>query len=241
MSTSNIDVVKACFSAFGSRNVTAVANDEATVNPTRELRLPAVRGKRDRVASPDEAARLIAAVPDKDRAVWAVAFYAGLRLGELRALEWESVDLAAGTIRVTRSWDQVAGPIKPKSEAGTRTVPIPTVLRDFLTPHKLKAGRHAGLVFPGRHGGQPFGHWSLQERADKAWEAAGLNRLTLHEARHTFASLMIAAGVDAKALSDFMGHSSIQVTFDKYGHLMPGSGAEAAALLDAYLERSVTG
>jgi hypothetical protein len=46
---------------------------------------------------------------------------------------------------------------------------------------------------------------------------------------------MIAAGVNAKALQTFMGHSSIQVTFDLYGHLMPGSEAEAAALLDAYL------
>lgn len=46
---------------------------------------------------------------------------------------------------------------------------------------------------------------------------------------------MIAAGVNAKALSSFMGHSSIKVTFDLYGHLMPGTEAEAAALLDTYL------
>jgi integrase len=46
---------------------------------------------------------------------------------------------------------------------------------------------------------------------------------------------MIAAGVNAKALSSFMGHASITVTFDLYGHLMPGSEAEGAALLDAYL------
>ena len=49
---------------------------------------------------------------------------------------------------------------------------------------------------------------------------------------------MIAAGVNAKALSQFMGHSSIKVTFDLYGHLMPGSEREAAGMLDAYLERA---
>jgi integrase len=54
---------------------------------------------------------------------------------------------------------------------------------------------------------------------------------------HTYASFMIAAGVNAKALSVFMGHSSIKVTFDLYGHLMPGTEAEAAALLDAFLSR----
>jgi len=64
----------------------------------------------------------------------------------------------------------------------------------------------------------------------------GRERLRLHQARHTYASFMIAAGVNAKALSSFMGHSSITVTFDLYGHLMPGSEAEGAALLDAFLD-----
>src|SRR5512133_3606863 len=63
-----------------------------------------------------------------------------------------------------------------------------------------------------------------------------LDRITLHECRHTFASLMIAAGVNAKALSTFMGHAKIGITLDRYGHLMPGSEAEAAGLLDGYLE-----
>jgi integrase len=62
----------------------------------------------------------------------------------------------------------------------------------------------------------------------------------LHDARHTYASLLIAAGVNAKAVSAYMGHGSIQVTFDRYGHLMPGSEAEAATMLEAYLDRSDT-
>lgn len=61
------------------------------------------------------------------------------------------------------------------------------------------------------------------------------NRLRLHQARHIYASFMIAAGVNAKALSTFMGHCSIKVTFDLYGHLMPGAEAEAVARLDSYL------
>ncbi|MHB8660065.1 MAG: tyrosine-type recombinase/integrase [Solirubrobacteraceae bacterium] len=65
---------------------------------------------------------------------------------------------------------------------------------------------------------------------------AELKPVTLHECRHTFATLMIAAGVNAKALQTFMGHSSITVTRDRYGHLFPGSEAEAAILLNAYLK-----
>ena len=62
----------------------------------------------------------------------------------------------------------------------------------------------------------------------------------LHEARHTFASLLIAACVNAKAITSYMGHASIQTTYDLYGKLMPGSESEAAALVDAYLARADT-
>ena len=74
----------------------------------------------------------------------------------------------------------------------------------------------------------------------KAWKAAKLAPIGFHEARHTYASLSIAAGVNAKALSTYMGHSAITITLDRYGHLMPGNEGEAAALLDTYLERALT-
>jgi len=69
----------------------------------------------------------------------------------------------------------------------------------------------------------------------RAWKAAGLTPISLHECRHTYASFMIAAGVNAKALSTYMGHANISTTFDRYGHLMPGNEAEAAGLLDEFL------
>jgi integrase len=93
------------------------------------------------------------------------------------------------------------------------------------------------LIFAGEDG-QPFHATCIYRRADLAWKAAGLTeRLRLHQARHTYASFMIAAGVNAKALSAFMGHSSIKVIYDLYGHLTPGAEIEAAALLDAFLDR----
>ena len=57
------------------------------------------------------------------------------------------------------------------------------------------------------------------------------------QGRHTFGSLMIAAGVNAKALSTYMGHASVMITLDRYGHLFPGNEQEAAGLLDGYLQR----
>jgi integrase len=73
----------------------------------------------------------------------------------------------------------------------------------------------------------------------RAWKKAKLDQIGLHEARRTFASLMIAAGVNAKALATYMGHSSVVITYDRYGHLMPGNETVAAELLDSYIAQSV--
>jgi integrase len=161
--------------------------------------------------------------------------YGGLRRGELQALRAEDVDLAAGVIRVERGWDAKEGVIALKSNAGRRRVPIAAVLRDLLAEHLMRSGRRDGELLFGATAESAFNPSRLRRSADRAWKRAGLDRITLHEARHTFASLMIAAGVNAKALSTYMGHANIGITLDRYGHLMPGNEEEAAGLLDSYL------
>jgi integrase len=214
---------------------------EVVANPTLNLRLPANRRRRQRVARPAEVAALLAALPAEHRALWATAIYAGLRRGELQALRWPSLDLERGLIRVEASWDRVAGLVSPKSRSGERAVPIPGVLRAQLVRHRLRLGGGGeGFVFEGR-AGRPIDAEAATRRARRAWTKVGLSPLTLHECRHTYAALMIAAGVNAKALSTYMGHSSITVTLDRYGHLMPGAEREAAGMLDRYLERSASG
>jgi integrase len=213
----------------------AISLDEVAVNPTTGLRLPAIRGRRDRIVTPLQACALIEALPSAhDRALWGTALYAGLRRGELLALRWEDVDIVAGQINVTRSWDVAEGyDVGPKSAVGRRKVPMASRLKSLLAVHRL-ASRSAGLVF-GENGTRAASPAAITARADDAWAAASLDRITLHEARHTYASLMIAAGVNAKALSTYMGHANISITLDRYGHLMPGNEAEAASMLDAYL------
>jgi len=180
---------------------------------------------------------LIAALPIEDRAVWATALYAGLRRGELRALQWGDVDFDHGLIRVERSWDDKTGPIAPKSRAGRRRVPLPQPLRTVLTEHRLCQSAGAELVF-GRSGGRPLAAEALTQRAKRIWSAHGVSPIGLHECRHTYASYMIAAGVNAKSLSTYMGHSSITMTIDRYGHLMPGNEQHAAGLLEAFLSQA---
>ena len=213
----------------------AFARDEIAVNPMIGLEMPAVRSSRDRIAPPQECAQLLATLPTRDRALWATAMYAGLRRGELTALRIEDIDLGRGVINVRRGWDTLEGEITTKS-GRERKVPIAATLRDYLDEHLLALGWSEGLAF-GLRSNSPFNGTPLMERARRSWEAAGLQRITLHECRHTFASLMIEAGVNAKALSTYMGHANISFTFDRYGHLMPGNEDEAAGMLDAYLDR----
>lgn len=215
----------------------AVSRGDLDANPTSGLEMPAVRSRRDRIASPDEAGRLLDALDPRDRALWATALYAGMRRGELIALRWSDVNLAAGTIRVERGWDTIEGEIAPKSREGRRTIPIPAVLRDHLLEHRMHQGEPAGQVYGGPHAVRATLHRTARLRDDRD----DLTPITLHEARHTYASFMIAAGVNAKSLSTYMGHANIAITLDLYGHLLPGSEDQAAAMLDAFLARAAGG
>jgi integrase len=139
------------------------------LNPTVKLTLPAVRGNRDRVAVPDEATALLSALPLCDRAIWATALYAGLRLGELQALDWAHIDLETNLIHLERSWDRTAGFIEPKSRSGRRRIPITNTLRTHLLNHRLQQGTGGqGLAFPNTRGDRPFNPSTINNRAKNA-------------------------------------------------------------------------
>jgi integrase len=136
----------------------------------------------------------------------------------------------------------IEGRITPKSEAGHRPIPIPeklaSILGDYLA--LLRGRRERGpddRIFPGEHA-ERFSASALLKRSRRRWKEAGLEPVGLHDCRHAYASFGIAAGWNPKTLQTYMGHSSIQVTYDIYGHLFPGSEAEAAALLDKYLSKA---
>jgi integrase len=225
----------------------ALQNDELVVNPTANLMLPAADGQRDRVASPEEASVLLSLLPDDDRALWATAFYAGLRRGELRGLQCDDVDTEARLIYVRRGWDEVEGAIAPKSRKGTRTVPMGGELRRLLLEHIARTGRRGGDLVFGRTAREPFTPTWVRKRARGCWAAAAVGALLagerlpveidligLHECRHTYVSLMHAAGRSLEEIGDYVGHSSSYMT-DRYRHLIEGQRAEAADAFDAFL------
>jgi integrase len=213
----------------------AVRRDVVAVDPTEGLELRRPDGKRDRIASPEEASALLGALADAERPLYATAFYAGLRRGELRALRWSDVDLPARRIRVERGWDDEECEQDGKSDAARRTLPILEPLARELAAYRLRTGRGADALVFGVTADVPFDPSTVRRRALAAWKLADLDPIALHEGRHTCASLLIASGANAKVIQAVMGHATIQVTFDTYGHLMPGGLEEAAAAANAYL------
>jgi integrase len=215
--------------------------DEVAVDPLERLKLAKPTGRRDRIAPPAEAQKLLDALPDAHRAVWATAFFAGLRRGELRALRVSDIDLAAGVIRVRHGWDDEEGEQDGKTDNADRQIPIVGALRGELLRHLARTGRRGGDLTFGRTPDEPFIPSTVRRESNAAWDQAGLTRITFHESRHTFASLMSAAGVELKALSQWMGHGSIQITYDRYSHLYPDARERAVRQADTFLAAQAGG
>jgi integrase len=170
---------------------------------------------------------------------------AGLRSSEVRGLRKADVDLKAGLIHVRQRADQWGEIGPPKSAAGSRSIPIPPQLVSLLRKWMLQAPvGDKGLLFPNREGGVRL-HSNLLNR--EYWPmqiAAGLTRPSgkrdeegqdiphakydFHALRHYAASAWIKQKVDLKRLTTWLGHSSVQITLDTYGHLITDEQGDAA-------------
>ncbi len=233
----------------------AMQDEQIGRSPVEKLRLPALTSEPRKVVDPERAGVLLDALPDDERAWWSTAFYAGLRVGELRALRWRHVDFDAGVIRVQAGWDDAEGEQDTKTTAGARTVPLVGRLRADLARRKLATGRDGDDLCFGRTPTQAFVRSTPRSRALRAWgwkqtanpESSGpkhvwvkaredaLEPLTPHEARHTCASYLAAAGLTPKEAQTAMGHADIRTTMNIYAKAVPGWERQATAKLDAYL------
>lgn len=206
-------------------------------DPTAKLRLPPSNRRRDRTVSPAEAEALIEALPVAEQALWATALYVGLRRGELQELRWDDLQLDRGVGRCSRAWDDEGRcVVATKTEAGDRMFPLVKRVRSRLVRHKLATGRGGfDLVF-GRTAFDRFVPTTVNRTARRSWEQVGLQPITLHEARHSAATLGSYAGLGDLELTHIMGHSSVKVTKDIYGHVREDQIVVVAQMLDTYLE-----
>jgi integrase len=159
--------------------------------------------------------------------------FTGLRIGELIALQWDDVDLGRRQLHVRRIWS-ANRLTTPKTTHSLRVVDLPPRLVDLLRARQLTATDRR--VFPGKRGGYFKPKDFVKQTLDPVLRRVGLPRLHLHALRHHYASLLIAQGVDAKYISESLGHSSIRITFDVYGHLFARTRQQASACLEQALQ-----
>jgi integrase len=155
----------------------------------------------------------------------------GLRRGELLGLEWSHLDLTVGTVTVRQSAKRDSRGNtyidKPKTPRSRRTIYLPEFLVDRF--RDLQAESRYVAVFPKvRLDG-------LTRSTSRFTKRVLGEAFSPHELRHSAASLMLAQGVPLKTVSETLGHSSIAITADTYGHLLPPARAEAAAAFDNLL------
>lgn len=204
-------------------------------DPCQAVTAPRVEAREQRFLSAEEAERLITAAEGYMKPLLAVACYAGLRQGEILALTWEDVNLKSSTARVRRTYHYATGFTSPKTTASRRTVPIIPTLKAMLEDYYLSCGKPPAdsLVFKNEVGG-PIDRRNLSNRGfARAVKGAKLGDLRFHDLRHTFAAMCIEGAVDPKTLQAMMGHASIKVSLDIYGHLYTAAFDRASRSLEA--------
>ena len=151
------------------------------------------------------------------------AAWTGLRAGELGALRRGRVDFLRGHVHVAESVTEVHGKLVygPTKTFETRTVPLVPSLREQLAQFMGRQGQMEDFVFHAPDGG-PMRHQNFYGSHFKpAVIRTGLPGVRFHDLRHTYGALLIAQGAHPRAIMERMGHSSITVTLNTYGHLLP--------------------
>jgi integrase len=202
------------------------------------------------IPTPAEIKRILNAVSGRLRPLLVTAIFTGLRASELRGLRWDDVDLKRSELHVRQRADRYNAIGKPKSESGERTIPLGPFVLNTLREWKLACPKgDLGLVFP-TSSGRPEHHSNIVRALKPVVIAAGLKNKVgnakytgLHALRHFYASWCINRRSDGglelpvKTVQERLGHASIVMTMDTYGHLFPrgDDGTELAAAESALL------
>jgi integrase len=232
-------------------------------NVVRELRRTRHRGAERRaerrekgklkvgvdIPTREEIKALVATAKGRWRPILLTAIFCGLRASELRGLRWSDVDLDKRELHVRQRADRYSAIGKPKSEAGERTVPLTPIVVNTLREWRLACPKSdLGLVFP-TGAGNVENHSNIMHRGLRPTlisagitTADGRPKYGLHDFRHFYASWCINRRADgglelpAKVVQERLGHSSIVMTMDVYGHLFPrGDDSEELAAAEKSL------
>jgi len=230
----------------------AIADGLVPRNVAAGVTAPAAVGHEFRILTEDEARGLLAAAPATTCGhLWTVMLGTGMRLGETLALRRIDIDRTAGRLTIAGSLRprdrriRPAGTARlaiepPKTSAGRRTIAVPAFVLAAIEV-ELAADRPAnvqGLVFTTPRG-TPLDQRNVARRWTAFLAATSLPVIRMHDLRHTAASLMLAQGASLYDVMKLLGHASITMTANTYGHLVEGRSRELAAGMDRLLGRGI--
>lgn len=228
----------------------AVADGLIPRNAAAGLKLPRITREEIDPLTEEQAKRLLETVRgDRLEALYVLALNTGMRQGELLALKWDDVDLGRSVLRVRRTLthaDKAYVLGEPKTSKSRRTIRLTTsavtALRAHLSRQLEEMERLSSLYQPGglifaTETGSIVNPSNLRNRSFKPlMKKATLPPIRFHDLRHTCATLLLSKDVNAKIVSEMLGHSSISVTLDIYSHLLPDMQEKAAEALEEALK-----
>ena len=212
-------------------------------NPAKGVKVPRDHRREMLFLNAGQVEDLAAAAGEWSTLIYLLA-YGGLRWGESVALRRARCDLLRSRLHIAESASEVGGRLIFGSTKtyDDRTIIVPGFLRSLLAERLASQTEpeDSALVFTTALG-TPLRHSNFYKRVWRpAKSGAGVpDGLRIHDLRHTCAALLIAQGASPKAIQAHLGHSSIQVTFDRYGHLFPEDLEDLADRLDAARESTL--
>lgn len=205
-------------------------------NPAKD-KVPLPRGKKRIVhpLSPEQAQALINAADDYYKPLLLTALCTGLRWEELFGLRWDDIAFDSSEIHVRQAlWEGKLGPLK--SEAARRSIKLSPNVLEALRGHQAVCPRtKMNLVFP-HPSGRPMAAKTWSDTMIRITKETDTPTIRLHDLRHVYASLLIRSGCSPKLVQSLMGHSTIAVTYDTYGHLFPDEKTKAAEIVGDYFQ-----
>ena len=214
----------------------AVADRRLSSSPCLGTRLPKVE-KRKVPISTEQVLTLVQAMPERYQALVMLTIGTGMSQGEVFGLSVDGVDFLRRSLTVDRQLVAISGRLPsfgpPKTAAGVRTIPLPSVVVDALAPH-LTTFPTQGLIFTNEAGDMlrrsNFG--TMWRRVTKSVDLEGLH---FHDLRHYYASLLIRHGESVKTVQARLGHANAAETRDTYSHLWPDSDDRTREAVDHVL------
>jgi integrase len=205
-------------------------------NPCQDIRPPRqISGLQQHILSPSELARLANTIDGRYRALLYTAGYTGMRWGELAALKVPHLDLESNTITVVEALTETNGHVEvgPTRTGRIRAVSIPILLSKLLEDHLERYPSNGSHTFSSARGDLLRRNFYRRHFKPAVLRAGLVPDLRFHDLRHSAAAILAELGAHPKQIQQRFGHSSIQVTLDRYAYLLPSLDAQAAGHLEA--------